>query len=146
MFIMKVLVGSIVATTFMTAFSFLWGYITATLTKEPILLNILLRRSNIFSNSISNNSLNGWFLHYFIGLIFILIMYLLWDFDLIKFSLLSASLMGFVAGIIGIRGWQIMFAASRKPPRINYINYYNQLLLAHIIFGITGYMVYPYFA
>lgn len=145
MFWIKILIGGLLSTAFMTAFSYLWGLVTFTLTKEPVLLNILLRRSDLSSGTVSKTDVRGWFLHFLIGMVFILIIFLLWDFDVIRYSIRNAIIFGFLAGIVGAAGWKFMFAMTDPPPRINYINYYVQLIFAHIIFGITAYFVYRYF-
>lgn len=140
--IMRILVSGLVATSLMTAFSYIAANIRNKEFREPELLNQLLSKSSFFRLELSKKSMAGWILHYLIGWIFVVIFELFWDLNLVPFSILWGGILGFIAGIIGIIGWKIFFAISSDPPKITWSEYYVQLVVAHIIFGLSAAVVY----
>lgn len=140
--IIKILIAGVVATSLMTAFSYIVSAISNKQFREPELLNIILSKSSFFRLELSKKSSAGWILHYLIGWLFVLIFALVWDIELIPISILSGAILGFGAGIIGVFGWKIFFALSSNPPKIAWSEYYLQLIIAHIIFGIGTAVVY----
>tara|TARA_R100000935_G_C2774850_1_gene139158 strand:+ start:10 stop:450 length:441 start_codon:yes stop_codon:yes gene_type:complete len=136
--IIRLLVSAVVATSIMTAFSYILSKIRNKQFREPELLNIVLSSSDLFNLELSKKSRVGWILHYLIGLIFVLIFEMLLKFELIPISITSGAIFGFVAGILGVFGWKLFFYLSEKPSEINWnIEYYLQLIVAHILFGIS---------
>lgn len=121
----------------MTLFSYAASASFRELYKEPVLLTFMLTRLNIELPAKSKATL-AWLLHYFIGFLFVLAYHLLWIKNILPVSFLSAFLLGFISGIIGILGWMIMFKMSNHQPPIDFKGYYFQLLLAHIIFGLVA--------
>ncbi len=141
--IIKLLVAGLVATSLMTAFSYIISNIKNRQFREPELLNIVLSRSDLFRLELSKNSSAGWILHYLIGWLFVIVFEMIWKLDIIPISILSGALLGFAAGIIGVLGWKLMFSLSKNPPDTNWdVEYYSQLIVAHIIFGISVALVY----
>lgn len=125
---------NIFATTAMTAFSYGNSTILNNNNKEPQLLNILLNR--IQDIEIGKENFRGWLIHYFSGFIFLAPYYLLVQQKVIPLSYLSGILFGFIAGIIGVWVWAIVFKMHPNPPETNRRVFYIQLVLAHIVFGI----------
>ncbi|WP_034918962.1 hypothetical protein, partial [Gillisia sp. CAL575] len=141
--ITRLLVAGLVATSLMTAFSYIISNIRNRQFREPELLNIVLSRSDFFRIELSKNSSAGWILHYLIGWLFVIVFRLIWKLDIIPISFLSGGLLGFAAGIIGVLGWKMMFLLSKNPPDTNWdVEYYSQLIVAHIIFGLSVALVY----
>lgn len=137
------LVSAVVATSIMTAFSYILSNIRNKQFREPELLNIVLSSSDLFNLELSKKSSVGWILHYLIGLILVLIFEILLKFELIPISITSGAIFGFVAGIMGVFGWKLFFYLSEKPSEITWnIEYYLQLIVAHILFGISTSVVY----
>lgn len=133
--ILKIFLASICATTMMTAFSYAVSFIFKKNYKEPVLLNWVLDQLQLFPFTTQKSSPIGWILHYSIGLGFTLIALLLLDFTEWQFTRLYGISFGFVAGILGILGWMVMFKFHTYEPRIDVKGYFTQLLTAHIIFG-----------
>lgn len=138
---LQILIASIAATSAMTLFSYIISKSFRELYKEPVLLTFILSKLNL-DLSIKTKTILAWLLHYFIGLIFVIIYHILWFYNILKLSLLSALLLGAVSGIVGIISWMLMFKITDHKPQIDFKGYYIQLFFAHIIFGITAALVY----
>lgn len=139
---MMILAAGFAATSLMTAFSYLVANWRKSQFREPELLNILISRASFTSLKIPKNHFTGWAIHYTIGCLFVLIFNLIWRYSGLQVSLLSGAGFGFIAGIFGITGWIVFFKLNSNPPEIDFRNFYIQLLIAHIIFGITAAAVY----
>ncbi|KQB42732.1 hypothetical protein [Flavobacterium aquidurense] len=139
--ILQLIIVSIAATSAMTLFSYAASASFRELYKEPVLLTFMLTKLHMELAPLTKSIL-AWLLHYFIGLLFVLAYYFLWVRNILPVSFLSAFLLGFISGIIGILGWMIMFKMSDHKPEIDFKGYYFQLLLAHIIFGLIATAVY----
>lgn len=139
--LLQLIIVSIAATSAMTLFSYAASASFQELYKEPVLLTFMLTKLNIELQPQSKAVL-AWWLHYFIGFLFVLAYHLLWVRDILPISFLSAFILGFISGIIGILGWMIMFKKSNHQPPIDFKGYYFQLLLAHIIFGLVATAIY----
>lgn len=135
--IFTILISGFVATTVMTLFSYLVANFKSKQFREPELLNNLISRSEILTLKPSKNHFLGWFIHYLIGWIFVVIFSLIWKFAQFSADIISGTILGFIAGIIGIFSWKIMFKLNNNPPQINFSQFYYQLIIAHIIFGIS---------
>ncbi|WP_121666537.1 hypothetical protein [Mesonia aquimarina] len=134
----------ILATSAMTLFSFLYEEINSGKFKEPHLLNSLIRHSSSIPLSPFKNNWLGWFVHYFIGLVFVITFELVVFYDILEFSVWNSLLYGIVIGVIGIIGWNTMFVLNTKPSNLKPKHYYKHLIGAHAVFGITmglGYML-----
>lgn len=59
------------------------------------------------------------------------------DFKWYQVSWISGLVFGTIIGIFGIAGWTIMFWLSPKHPPVSIAEYFLQLFLAHIVFGLT---------
>jgi len=136
-----ILLAAIVATTMMTAFSYLMSAAFRELYKEPLLLQYLMTRFH-FELSGSWRVAAGWVVHYGIGLFFVLAYYILWRWNLHDITWISALIYGMIIGIIGIGGWVIMFNLSNYKPRIDFKGYYLQLFFAHIIFAMGTFIIF----
>ncbi|NEN24223.1 hypothetical protein G3O08_11990 [Cryomorpha ignava] len=134
-FILKIIVAAVCATTVMTAFSYAISFIFKRNYKEPALLNRVLDQLQFFPFPAKRNSLVGWVLHYLIGLgLTILAVFIIYLTDW-QFTRLYGIGYGFVAGIIGILSWKWMLKMHSYSPRIDVEGYFEQLLVAHILFG-----------
>jgi len=131
----NIILSAVFATTAMTLFSYIAGFIFKENFKEPVLLNRLISQMEFLPPAIRNSKASGWILHYLIGIIFaavaVLIIYLThWS-----FTRMYSIGFGFVAGIAGILGWKAMFKIYTHPSRTDVKAYFIQLLAAHILFG-----------
>lgn len=140
----QIIIASIAATSVMTLFSYVVSESFKKLYKEPVLLGAVLKRLDIKFSSRMQTAL-GWILHYGIGFIFVLGYHLLWHYKILETSWLVSLLLGAISGIIGIISWAILFKITDHQPRIDFKGYYQQLFVAHIIFGSTAFAVYQLF-
>ena len=140
----QIIISAIAATTVMTLFSYAISESARELYKEPVLLTYILSSLKIEVSSRTKIFL-GWFLHYIIGTAFVLVYHLLWFYDISELSWLAALLFVAMSGVIGILGWVLMFGLIPEKPNIDFGGYYLQLFVAHIIFGLTAFMMYKLF-
>lgn len=143
MIIAAILLGTLVATSLMTAFSYLISEAFRELYKEPVLLQFLMTRFD-FNLSPRQKTIAGWIVHYAIGLFFVIAWYILWRVGLFELTWLSGLVYGCVIGIIGIGGWVSMFMLADYKPTIDFKGYYLQLFFAHIIFGLATWAVFEW--
>lgn len=136
MFLLATLVNAIFATSVMTLYSYIWSAVTSTQTREPELLNFLLRKD---IESLETHG--GWVIHYTIGWLFTLVFFISWDLQLLYPTWINGILMGLLAGLMGCVGWFFMFRFIRKP-KIKQVNFYFQLLIAHMLFGMSTFIMY----
>jgi hypothetical protein len=142
--IFKIITATLVATTCMTAFSYFVSEAFNKLYKEPVLLKYLMDLLKI-KLSDTTESLIAWITHYVIGLLFVL------GYDLmvkkygIDINWTNSIIYGAIIGIIGIIGWMIMFSLPSEKPKVHFKEYYFQLFIAHLIFGLGVTAVYKIF-
>lgn len=127
----------------MTAFSYLYSHLRGKQFCEPELLNILLERW-VKVIRLSKNSILGWLIHYFVGLVFLVFFVWIWENSGLEANLKSGLLLGLLAGLIGVIGWQISFWLHPDPPNIKFKEYYFHLVLAHIVFGISSVLTFKW--
>lgn len=135
--IIQSLVVSTLATLAMTIFSYIISWLYKNNFKEPVLLNLMLERSNLIKTSIWRAHITGWLIHFFVGLIFVIIFKILTYVFVINLSVLTGFLFGMFAGFTGVGFWHMLFSFHHDPPSINRKIFYLQLIVAHIIFGIV---------
>lgn len=138
----RIISSAVVGTTVMTIFSYVMAGLNDNQFKEPQLLNKLLDSSKNISVHFHDHNAAGWFIHYAIGAVFIILFSLIWNFTGIAVSWFSAAGFGFVAGIIGVIGWESMFNFNAAPPDIQLKKFFVQLLIAHVIFALAAFIVY----
>ncbi len=141
-FILIILLSAVIGTTLMTIVSYCLSYIFNNQFKEPVLLNKLLKNSALFSEDAINSSA-GWLLHYSVGIGFVAIYYLLWNFAEVSPTFFNGSLLGLISGVFGVCVWWIIFRIHRKPPTLNRSGFFLHLIVVHILFGIgatAGYL------
>ena len=136
-----ILLTAILATTAMTAFSYVVSASFRKLYKEPLLLQYVLQKLHLSVSGITKSVL-AWAIHYLIGLLFVYAFYLTVTGLRMAPSWLSGLIFGVIIGIVGIIGWEMMFKISGKPQITDRAGYYTQLFLAHLIFAFTTIAVY----
>lgn len=148
--ISKVLLASLIGTSFMTLYSYYVSKKEKQEFTEPILLNKLIDRSENLpeiEDDEKDTHPAGWLLHYGSGVLFVLCYYFLYKRALKSPSIIKGLLAGAASGLLGIAVWQIMFSSNTNPPKNNRYRYYRQLFIAHIIFStlaIYGYKLPEY--
>lgn len=139
----KIIVASIVGTTFMTMFSYLISKKAKEQYREPELLNTLIDRSKSLPSA-PNKEVHpaGWAAHYAIGILFVMSYRIFWKKSLTKPTLAKTLLIGAASGTVGIVSWKIFFSEHDNPPQNDRQGYYRQLFFAHIIFGASSILTY----
>jgi hypothetical protein len=131
------LVVAYIAVALMTTFSYIYSSIRKGKFKEPMLLNELMARLHwIPIHTIAYHPI-GWLIHYVVGVFFVVIFQLVTEYTEINITFLTSTIAGAIFGVVGIAGWAISFRIHPSPPPdIRLREYYLQLFIAHIIFGI----------
>jgi hypothetical protein len=138
------LTATFLATSAMTAFSYMVSESFRDLYKEPVLLEYVMSGLKLKLRN-TQKAILGWCIHYLIGLLFVLGYFILMWLGYIEINWLSGLAFGIIIGIIGILGWKIMFGVSGRMPIVSPSLYYLQLFFAHIIFAFTTVAAYYIF-
>ena len=134
-----IIITAILATTLMTAFSYFLSYMMRKQFKEPELLNKLLSRLHVIGSSTVEINPLGWFIHYTVGIIFIMFYEIIWATTSISPTLGNFVFIGGLFGIVAIITWAIVFRIHPRPPKVDILWYFAQLFVAHIIFGMGAF-------
>ncbi|GIZ09009.1 hypothetical protein [Flavobacterium sp. UMI-01] len=140
---MSLLLASFIGTLVMTLFSYLLSDGFKELYKEPVLLTYFIHKLNLSLRPFSLTIL-AWLLHLLIGFVFVLAYHFFWHNNLLELNLLNSLLLGAISGFIGILGWTFIFNFTNYEPKIDFYGYFFQLFFAHIIFGLSAFLVYIY--
>lgn len=126
-----------VAIALMTIFSYVYSGLRKKKFKEPALLNELAARLRwIPAHTISYHPI-GWLIHYIVGVLFIVAYEIVLQHTDVDLNFYSLVVAGAIFGVVGIAGWTITLRIHPSPPpEIILSEYYLQLFVAHIIFGI----------
>ncbi|MFA7686849.1 MAG: hypothetical protein WCY25_03165 [Moheibacter sp.] len=132
----KIIIASVVGTSFMTLYSYWKSKQENEKYVEPELLNELIDQSENLPD-IDNEESHpaGWVLHYVAGVSFVGGYWLLWRKVLQQPSLVRMLSVGALSGAAGIGVWQTLFSTHENPPQNNRTGYYKQLFNAHIVFS-----------
>lgn len=141
--IFRIIVAAFFGILGMTVFSYAVSAIAQQRYKEPELLNYLIIRWKLQVFKPKENTA-GWIVHYLVGIVFVVSYETLWLFTGFSVSWGTALLLGLASGLIGLAGWKLMFASTRRPPKINFPGYYLQLMAAHVVFALTVVAVYKW--
>ncbi|WP_147300309.1 hypothetical protein [Dyadobacter luteus] len=129
------LLCSIVATSTMTLFSYSISKKEGENFEEPKLLGNFVKKT--FQTSKKASAFSGWGLHYLTGVVFAVVYKLLLGSANKRPSAANGLLYGTLAGGAGVVSWDILFKNHRNPPQTDRKGFYTQLVIAHIIFGLT---------
>lgn len=77
--------------------------------------------------------------------IFAGIYFLLCEFTAVETGIISGIVFGLMAGLTGIIGWKTMFKLNNNPSKIDFSQFYIQLVIAHVIFGAIAALVFSWF-
>jgi len=136
--VLALAIGTVVATTIMTIFSYVVSKLRNRQFTEPVLLNRFLCGFGVLKEYQLEKNIAGWIIHYLVGLIFLVAYYLIWSRTRFDPSLSTALVLGCCSGLIGIVGWSILFKIQSVPANIRLAEYYTQLFIAHVIFALTA--------
>ncbi|MEO7175375.1 MAG: hypothetical protein ABIV51_05930 [Saprospiraceae bacterium] len=133
--LIKILSSAIIGTSAMTLFSYIISQSKNKNFLEPELVSQLVKRLPK-SYTGTQADIAGWTAHYAIGVLFVAIYTKTWAVMKIKPSVSSGAILGTLSGVVGVVGWHCMFKLHPAPPPKNRKQYYEQLIIAHTVFGI----------
>lgn len=136
---LSIIISTLLATTLMTGFSYYLSFVMRKQFREPELLNKLLARLDVIgSSSVDVNPL-GWFIHYVVGMIFIVCYEIIWGVTSYPPTLANFMFIGSLFGLLAIVVWAFVLRIHPRPPKVDHRWYFLQLFIAHIIFGIGAF-------
>ena len=135
--IFAIFFSSILGTAIMTGFSHVVESLTDNKFNEAHLLNGLISNLKSVNSSIGDNHYLGWIIHFAIGIGMAAILYCYYFYIVDDISLWTGLFLGFILGIIGVAGWSLMISYHDNPPKIEWKHFFIQLVVAHMIFGVT---------
>jgi hypothetical protein len=134
----KIIIAGIVGTTFMTLYSYIRAKKERQQYVEPVLINKLIDNSENVDLDDTASHPAGWGLHYATGIAFIAAYYFVWKKALQRPNTARMLWVGIISGAVGIAVWKLLFTHHDKPPQNYRYGYYRQLLIAHIVFSLSG--------
>ncbi len=141
----KAFSAAILGTTAMTAFSYLFSYLSKDNTKEPTLLGKMIRR--LFPGiSRKHSRTSGWIVHYAVGVLFAELYSRVWEQRTPRETIKTGLIFGGLSGIAAILIWKFTMETHPFSPRIDFTTFALNLLLAHVVFGLfaaIGYIAAP---
>ena len=142
---LEIIIAAFFATSAMTFFSYMVSWIFDKTYKEPVLLEFLMSSFHFKVNQFYRE-IASWYLHYFIGLLFVIAFNIpLWIYpELYDISFQTCLLFGGIIGIVGIIWWYTMFLFTADATAPYSYGYYLQLFFAHLVFGIAMYAIHWY--
>ena len=129
--------AGILGTTIMTGFSHVVELLSGHKFNEAHLLNQLIGLSKTMKDYVDNNYYLGWLIHFLIGISMAAIMYAYYFHFSKDIVIWTGLIFGLALGVIGVAGWSMIISNHSNPPKINWTYFFLQLILAHMIFGIT---------
>jgi hypothetical protein len=136
---LEILLGGIIGTTIMTGFSYYVSRVRKKQFREPELLNELLVRGRLMKFTTSKNHPAGWLIHYLVGILFVAAYQLTSHITSIEADFAFYTLSGLISGFAGAAIWHVTLMLHPNPPAVAVKEFYLQLVLAHVIFGMTAY-------
>lgn len=130
----RILTAGTTGTAVMTLFSVLLSKAAKKNYTEPVILGQLINR--VTPLDIKTADLTGWGAHWAMGLAFTAFYEKYLNLKKTNPSLANTLLFGTISGLTGIVVWHSTFKAHPNPPGVDVANFYKQLLIAHVVFGV----------
>lgn len=134
----ETILAGIIGTAFMTLGMYALAGITSDHFKVVKVLGTMLTGQTTSEGGLSEKTsaiIVGILAHYLVGIGFSFVYTWIWQEQLMEMTFQSATLMGFVNGLIGAAGWRIFFAIHSRPPVMRLPQYLLAIALGHILFG-----------
>lgn len=132
----QVVAAGITGTTLMTLFSDVVSKIKDSNYNEAKILGELLNRITPLSKKQAQAA--GLVAHYSVGVGFAAVYAAYLKKANRKPSVLNGLVYGALSGLAGAVIWHATFKAHPNPPGVDLKNYYKQLVLAHVVFGLVA--------
>lgn len=136
--IIKILTAGIIGTAVMTGVMYLIAYATKKRFKVVKILGTMLTFQTTAQKGLSDATsaiVVGIIAHYAVGIAFTFIYAWLWSERIINPTLLNASWMGFINGVVGALGWRLFFVIHPNPPSLRLNSYLVAIAFGHIFFA-----------
>ena len=127
--------SALTATSAMTLFSYIISKKEGENFKEPKLLGDFVKRS--FNTNEETSQPMGWALHYLTGVAFTGAYKGFLSLVQKRPTAKNGLLYGALAGGAGVAMWSVLFKNHHNPPKTHREGFYTQLIIAHVIFGLT---------
>lgn len=127
--------SAIAATSAMTLFSYIVSKKEEENFKEPRLLGDFIEKS--FDTSKRTSKPLGWALHYLTGIGFACAYKAFLRVGEKRPTTKNGLLYGALAAAAGVVTWGVLFKSHNNPPKTHREAFYVQLIIAHLIFGLT---------
>lgn len=118
----------------MTLFSYLVSELENSNFKEPHMLEILIQRLFPKQKKVLGK-VEGWVLHYLVGLLFVAVYSEAWERNKLKPGAGSGFLFGALSSVPAVAIWDYTLKVHPLPPHINKNEFFKQLVIAHLVFG-----------
>lgn len=136
----RIAAAGTIGTAVMTVFSLLVSKAAKKNFTEPIILGQLLHRVYPINNT--SAQIAGWSSHLGMGILFTGFYEKYLELKKTKPTLANTLLFGLLGGATGVAMWHATLKAHPNPPGIDIKNFYKQLILAHLVFGIGTALTY----
>ncbi|MDT3402161.1 hypothetical protein [Mucilaginibacter terrae] len=137
----QVIIAGVTGTTLMTLFSEALSRVKGHNYNEAEILSELLNRVSPLNKQQSRVA--GWIGHYGVGAMFATMYDVYLNKSNTKASIINGAIFGALSGLTGAAIWHTTFKAHPNPPGVDLKNYYKQLIVAHVIFGVAAAIIYP---
>lgn len=128
--------AAVTGTTFMTLFSEAVSKAKGSNYNEAKILGELLNRITPLNKQ--QAQIAGWVGHYAVGMAFAAVYAAYLEKTKAKPGLFNSIIYGALSGLAGAAIWHATFKAHPNPPGVDLKNYYKQLVLAHVVFGVVA--------
>lgn len=132
----KVIAAALTSTSLMTLFSEAVSKVKGSNYNEAQILGELLNRITPLNKKQAQAA--GWLGHYAVGVGFAAVYAAYLKENRRKPTLLNGAIYGALSGLAGAAIWHATFKAHPNPPGVDLKNYYKQLVLAHVVFGVAA--------
>jgi hypothetical protein len=140
----KIIAATVIGTSVMTLFSHWISSVSKKNFTEPEVLRVVATE-NFPRTSPRLLEKASWTTHYGVGLAFTGLYSQVWERTPLKPSLASGAALGALSGVAGILGWSEAFKTDALYSAKDRQEYYTQLMLAHIVFGMGAAVGYKIF-
>jgi hypothetical protein len=130
----EIIAAGITGTTFMTLFSEVVSEMKGSNYNEAEIIGQLVNRITGLEKQQARAV--GYAAHATVGVSFAAIYAAVLKSAKVRPNLFNGLVYGLSSGLAGVLIWHATFKAHPNPPGVNLKNYYKQLVLAHLIFGV----------
>ena len=137
----EIIAAGVTGTTFMTLFSEVVSQVKGSNYNEAEIIGELVNRITGLKKQQARAT--GYAAHYTVGVGFATVYAVLLKTAKARPNVLNGMAFGFLNGLVGAAIWHVTFKAHPNPPGVDLKNYYKQLVLAHVIFGVFAALALP---